>query len=177
MKYGTRQFSSPVNGVRGGLRPGISSILIVTLAVLLGACASLMKASSVDNGDRIKISQPQHGQQVAVFAGGCFWSMQALCSQLLGVEEAVPGYAGGHTASPSYEDVCSHTTGYAESVRVVFDPKVISYRQLLTIFFSDHDPTTLNRQGDDEGTNYRSAIFYRTAAQKADAADAVADTN
>ena len=159
------------------MRPVISSILIVTLAVLLGACASQMKASSVDNGDRIKISQPQHGQQVAVFAGGCFWSMQAMFSQLKGVEEAVPGYAGGHTASPSYEDVCSHTTGYAESVRVVFDPKVISYRQLLTIFFSDHDPTTLYRQGDDEGTNYRSAIFYRTAAQKADAADAVADTN
>jgi len=154
----------------------IYGAMILMLTVLLGACASNLKASA-DDSDRIKLSQPKSGQQVAIFAGGCFWSMQAMFGQIKGVQEVVPGYAGGKTSNPSYEDVCSHTTGYAESIRVVFDPKVISYRQLLTIFFSAHDPTQLNRQGDDEGTNYRSAIFYKTAAQKADALDAVADTN
>lgn len=159
------------------LRPLTYGALILTLAVLLGACASHTRASSADGVDRIHISQAAPGQQVAVLAGGCFWSMQAMFSQLRGVDEVVPGYAGGNTADPSYAEVCTHTTGYAESIRIVFDPKVISYRQLLTIFFSAHDPTTLNQQGDDEGTNYRSAIFYKNAAQKADALDAVADTN
>ena len=159
------------------LHPFVSGLLILALVALLGACASHTKASGADDSDRIKLSQPKSGQQVAYFAGGCFWSMQAMFGQLKGVQEVVPGYAGGKTSNPSYEDVCSHTTGYAETIRIVFDPKVVSYRQLLTIFFSAHDPTTLNRQGDDEGTNYRSAIFYKTAAQKADALDAVADTN
>src|SRR5579863_4670991 len=115
------------------LRPIIYGALILMLTLLLGACAANLKASADDN-DRIKTSAPQHGQQVAILAGGCFWAMQAMFGQLKGVQEVVPGYAGGKTSNPSYDEVCSHTTGYAESIRVVFDPKVVSYRQLLTIF-------------------------------------------
>jgi peptide-methionine (S)-S-oxide reductase len=161
----------------GGIRALVSGALIIAVVFALGACASNLRASASGENDRIHISHPAPGQEVAVLAGGCFWSMQAMFSQLKGVDEVVPGYAGGHTPSPTYDQVCTHTTGYAESIRIVFDPKVISYRQLLTIYFTAHDPTTLNRQGDDEGTNYRSAIFYKTPAQKADALDAVRETN
>jgi peptide-methionine (S)-S-oxide reductase len=159
------------------LRPLTAGVIIFVIAVMLGACALHSRASDNNVTGRIHTSQPANGEQVAVLAGGCFWAMQAMFSQIKGVNEVVPGYAGGKTPSPTYEEVCTHTTGYAETIRIVFDPKVVSYRQLLTIYFSAHDPTTLNRQGDDEGTNYRSAIFYKTPGQKADALDAVADTN
>jgi peptide-methionine (S)-S-oxide reductase len=103
----------------------------------------------------------------AVFAGGCFWGVEAVFEHLKGVRSAESGYAGGATASPSYEQVSSGTTGHAESVRVVYDPAQISYGELLQVFFRvAHDPTQLNRQGPDHGTQYRSAIFYRSDAQK-----------
>lgn len=158
------------------LRGLTSGALLLTIVLAIGACASHVRASG-EAVDRIPTSTPAQGQQVAVLAGGCFWAMQAMFSQLKGVDEVVPGYAGGQTPNPTYDQVCTHTTGYAESIRIVFDPKVISYRQLLTIFFTAHDPTTLDRQGDDEGTNYRSAIFYMTPEQRVDALDAVRDTN
>ncbi len=104
---------------------------------------------------------PAGGDAVAVFAGGCFWGVQAVFEHIKGVKSATSGYAGGTARSPSYEDVSSGTTGHAESVRVVYDPKVVSYGDLLRVFFSvAHDPTQLNRQGPDVGPNYRSAIFY-----------------
>jgi peptide-methionine (S)-S-oxide reductase len=107
----------------------------------------------------------------AVFAGGCFWGVEAVFEHVNGVVSATSGYAGGTVASPDYEQVSSGTTGHAESVRVVYDPARISYRQLLEVFFSvAHDPTQLNRQGPDFGTQYRSAIFYRDAAQRTAAA-------
>jgi peptide-methionine (S)-S-oxide reductase len=107
------------------------------------------------------------GDAVAVFAGGCFWGIEAVFEHLKGVKNAVSGYAGGSSASPSYEDVSSGTTGHAESVRVVYDPSQISYGQLLQIFFSvAHDPTQLNRQGPDEGSQYRSIVFYDNPEQK-----------
>ena len=106
------------------------------------------------------------GKDVAVVAGGCFWCTEAIFTELKGVEKVEPGYSGGFEANPSYQDVCTGTTGHAESIRIVFDPKLISYHDLLAVFFTTHDPTTLNRQGNDEGTQYRSSIFYHSQEQK-----------
>ena len=104
--------------------------------------------------------------QTATLAGGCFWCLEAVYDELKGVESVESGYAGGHVQNPSYRAVCTGTTGHAEAVQIVFDPQVISYEDLLRVFFSIHDPTTLNRQGADVGTQYRSAIFYHDEAQK-----------
>jgi peptide-methionine (S)-S-oxide reductase len=107
------------------------------------------------------------GEETAVFAGGCFWGIEAVFEHIKGVKSAVSGYAGGTPANPDYELVSSGMTGHAESVQVVFDPSVVSYATLLRVFFSvAHDPTQLNRQGPDTGTQYRSEIFYATPAQK-----------
>jgi peptide-methionine (S)-S-oxide reductase len=106
-------------------------------------------------------------KEIATLAGGCFWCMEAVFDQLQGVLSVESGYSGGHVANPSYQQVCSETTGHAEAVQISFDPALISYKDLLNIFFSVHDPTTLNRQGNDVGTSYRSAIFYHSADQKA----------
>ena len=104
--------------------------------------------------------------EVATLAGGCFWCLEAVFDQLKGVESVESGYMGGKTPKPNYEDVCSGTTGHAEVVRVSFDPDVLPYEDLLGVFFTIHDPTTLNRQGNDVGTQYRSAIFTHSAEQE-----------
>lgn len=114
-------------------------------------------------------SSPQQtlgSREIATFGGGCFWCTEAIFLELRGVEKVESGYSGGAVPNPTYEQVCEGDTGHAEVVNVTFDPDVISYRQLLNIFFTVHDPTTLNRQGADEGTQYRSVIFYRNAEQK-----------
>lgn len=105
--------------------------------------------------------------EFATFGGGCFWCVEAVFELLPGVKSVVSGYAGGHVRQPTYELVCTGTTGHAEVVRIEFDPTVVSYARLVEVFFEAHDPTTLNRQGADEGTQYRSVIFYHDAAQKA----------
>lgn len=97
---------------------------------------------------------------IAVFGGGCFWCTEAVFDELRGVHSVVSGYAGGTTKNPTYEQVCSGSTGHAEVIKIEFDPDEISFRDLMTVFFATHDPTTLNRQGNDSGTQYRSAIFY-----------------
>lgn len=112
-------------------------------------------------------------REVATLAGGCFWCLEAVYDQLRGVEDVVSGYSGGTVPNPTYEQVCTGTTGHAEVVQVTFDPAVIAYRDLLDVFFTIHDPTTLNRQGGDVGTQYRSAIFYHTSEQKATAEQVV----
>ena len=109
----------------------------------------------------------QSGQEVAILGGGCFWCLEAVYKELRGVVSVTSGYAGGHVDNPSYEQVCGKKTGHAEVVKVVFDPKELSYADLLRVFFTIHDPTTLNRQGHDVGTQYRSAIFYHDDAQRA----------
>ncbi len=105
----------------------------------------------------------------AVFGGGCFWCTEAVFAELKGVISVMPGYAGGTTKNPTYEEVCSGRSGHAEVTRVEYDPSEIAYKDLLTVFFATHDPTTLNRQGNDVGTQYRSAVFYTTPAQKEEA--------
>lgn len=115
----------------------------------------------------------QGSLETATLAGGCFWCTEAIFSQLRGVKSVEPGYSGGATPNPSYEDVCTGRTGHAEAIQVVFDPSVLSFRDLLVVFFSTHDPTTPNRQGHDVGTQYRSAVFYHTPQQLATAQEVV----
>jgi peptide-methionine (S)-S-oxide reductase len=111
-----------------------------------------------------------HGKtEVATLAGGCFWCLEAVYDRLEGVISVESGYMGGHTPNPTYKRVCDGDTGHAEVVQVRYDPQTVSYRELLEVFFSIHDPTTLNRQGNDVGTQYRSAIFYHSPGQKAEA--------
>ncbi len=113
--------------------------------------------------------------EVATLAGGCFWCLEAVYDQLKGVKNVQSGYSGGHVPKPSYKQVCTGTTGHAEVVQITFDPQIISFKDLLDIFFTIHDPTTLNRQGNDVGTQYRSAIFYHTPEQKAVAEQTISD--
>jgi peptide-methionine (S)-S-oxide reductase len=125
-----------------------------------------------------KIDVPAaRGNQVAVLAGGCFWGMEGVFEHVKGVRNVVSGYAGGRAADASYEKVGSETTGHAESVRIVFDPNVVSYGQLLRIYFASHDPTQLNRQTPDSGPSYRSAIFPQNEAQRRAATAYVAQLN
>jgi peptide-methionine (S)-S-oxide reductase len=112
-------------------------------------------------------------EETAILAGGCFWCLEGVYQEMEGVRRVESGYTGGHTPDPSYEAVCSGGTGHAEAVRVVFDPDVASYREILEVFFAIHDPTTLNRQGNDMGTQYRSAIFYLDERQREVAEDVI----
>lgn len=116
--------------------------------------------------DKRMSGQSDDSFDVATVGGGCFWCIEAVYSELNGVVKAESGYSGGTVSNPSYEDVCTDETGHAEVVQVTFDPKVISYKEILQVFFSVHDPTTLNRQGADVGTQYRSVIFYHNESQK-----------
>ena len=114
------------------------------------------------------------GKEIADLAGGCFWCLEAVYDGMKGVESVESGYMGGHTPNPTYEEVCGGDSGHAEVVRISFDPAVVSFKDLLDVFFVIHDPTTLNRQGNDVGTQYRSAVFYHTPQQKAQAEEAIA---
>ena len=113
-------------------------------------------------------------QETATLAGGCFWCLEAVYDQMKGVASVESGYTGGHVDHPNYEAVCGGSTGHAEAVRITFDPALVTYRELLEVFFVIHDPTTLNRQGHDIGTQYRSAIFYHSAEQKQVAEEVIA---
>ncbi len=135
----------------------LTSILIVGYAQAQGSKADESFA---------KIPQPAGNEKVATFAGGCFWSLSESLSELKGVNKVIAGYAGGHTKNPTYEDVCTKTTGHAEVVKVYYNPNLISYAILAQAFFYAHDPTTLNRQGPDEGSDYRSIAFYRSPEEE-----------
>ncbi|HMC13110.1 MAG TPA: peptide-methionine (S)-S-oxide reductase MsrA [Gallionellaceae bacterium] len=117
------------------------------------------------------------GRQVATFAGGCFWCLEAVFEQVCGVGGVVSGYTGGELPNPGYEAVCSGKTGHAEAVQITYDAEQITYEELLGIFFSIHDPTTPNRQGNDAGTQYRSAIFYHGDGQRKEAEAMIAELN
>jgi len=115
------------------------------------------------------MDQITDGNEVATLAGGCFWCLEAVFDDLKGVEDVVSGYSGGKFPNPTYQQVCTGATGHAEVIQVTFDPARISYKDILEVFFTIHDPTTLNRQGGDVGTQYRSAIFFHSPEQKATA--------
>ncbi len=121
------------------------------------------------------MDQAQPHTELATLAGGCFWCLEAVFADLRGVEHVESGYAGGKVPSPTYQQVCRGTTGHAEVVQITFDPSVISFRELLEIFFTIHDPTTLNRQGADHGTQYRSAIFFHSPEQEQTAKQVIAE--
>lgn len=116
-------------------------------------------------------------REVATLGGGCFWCTEAVFDRLQGVIDVVSGYSGGRQPNPTYEQVCSGATGHAEVVQITFDPNVISFRELLEVFFTIHDPTTLNRQGADVGTQYRSVIFYHSPEQRETAEQVIAELN
>ena len=124
-----------------------------------------------------KMSSMKDQLSTATFGNGCFWCTEAIFQQLKGVETVVPGYTGGEVKNPTYKAVCAGTTGHAEVIQITYDPQIISYRELLDVFFYTHDPTTLNRQGYDVGTQYRSAIFYNDKEQKEAAEKIIQELN
>ena len=130
--------------------------------LLFVGCAN----GQTNRADFAALPQPKGDEKVATFGGGCFWSMSEAMSELKGVNKVISGYAGGNTKNPTYEQVSTRTTGHAECVQIYYDPKVISYATLVHAFFFAHDPTELNYQGPDEGTDYRSIAFYRTPEEK-----------
>ncbi len=131
--------------------------------------------SNKSTGSDKKISMQNIKLDTATFGAGCFWCVEAIFSELNGVESVVPGYSNGNVDNPDYKMVCTGNTGYAEVCQIVYDPKVISFAELLEVFWTTHDPTTLNRQGNDIGTQYRSAIFYHSEEQKKIALDSKAN--
>lgn len=140
---------------------------IVLLMLFIANCAVAFAATGNAHGKQPVIGNA-HGPKLdtATFATGCFWCTEAKFQQLKGVKKVISGFSGGHVANPTYEQVCTGTTGHAEACNIIYDPAQISFDELLEAFFVAHDPTQLNRQGNDVGTQYRSAIFYHNAAQK-----------
>jgi peptide-methionine (S)-S-oxide reductase len=141
----------------------IIPVVLITL-ILIFSFSACKAAESVSPANQESLAV--EGYEVAILGGGCFWSMEASFSQLMGVQDAEAGYAGGEEENPTYEAVSSKQTGHAEVVKVVFDPEVISYEKLLEVYFYVHDPTTLNRQGNDVGAQYRSIILYTSSQQE-----------
>ena len=138
------------------------------LSLILVSCNAGNSQNETDMEQDDKVV-PGDGTAVATLGGGCFWCLEAIFQQLEGVEKVESGYSGGTVKNPSYREVCTGRTGHAEVVQIHFDPKVISYGDLLAVFFATHDPTTLNRQGADVGTQYRSAIYFHTDEQQEEA--------
>ncbi|MEO6151092.1 MAG: peptide-methionine (S)-S-oxide reductase MsrA [Mucilaginibacter sp.] len=151
-------------------------LFIATLFLFIGCANGQPKAGAGDE-DMAGMPAPKPGEKLATFGGGCFWSMSEALSELKGVTKVISGYAGGKTKNPTYEDVCTRTTGHAEVVQVYYDPKIISFEKIAQGFFAAHDPTTVDRQGPDEGDDYRSIAFYRTPEEKAILMKVVAAVN
>ena len=159
----------------------LSIVLAAVVAIGCGVAASSASRPDIDIAAVAptpeKPADTKSGQETAVFAGGCFWGMEGVFEHVKGVTDVKSGFSGGKKKNPSYEQVSDGDTGHAESVKITFDPSKVSYTQLLTIFFSVHDPTEKNRQGPDVGTQYRSAIFYTNDDQKKIATDFIASIN
>ena len=134
----------------------------------------VIKANFLRKNSKVSIMS---NTQIAVFAGGCFWCTEPVFTQLKGVSKVVSGYIGGHTLNPTYKDICNGDTGHAEGIEITFDADIVSFETLLEIFFVSHDPTTPNRQGNDVGTQYRSAVFYQNEAQREATIKMIAEFN
>lgn len=155
----------------------IKSLLTVSLSVLLISCFGFSNKEESQQSDEKTLFIPQENTQVAYFASGCFWCVEAIFESVNGVEEAVSGYAGGNTLNPTYEKIGTGKTGHAETVAVYYNPKVVSFETLVTVFFGSHNPTTKNGQHPDYGTQYRSIAFYKTAKEKQIIEDAIKQLN
>lgn len=145
----------------------VSALLLVGCAV--GGIVALVGGGDPADARPAPLPPVPEGMEVATFGAGCFWCTEAIFLQLRGVHSVVSGYSGGHAPNPTYRQVCTGTTGHAEAVRIVFDPRVISYAELLEAFWQSHDPTTKDRQGNDRGPQYRSVVFYHSEAQRDEA--------
>lgn len=144
----------------------MKKLFLTFLASATLSCQSQEKRSIIsENKQPVKMNVTD-GLELATFAGGCFWCTEAVFLEIQGVKKVVSGYIGGTTKNPTYKDIGTGTTGHAEAIQITFDPKVVSFGELLEIFFATHDPTTLNRQGNDVGTQYRSEVFYYNDEQK-----------
>lgn len=152
----------------------MKKIIGIFLALLPFSFCAKENRINVPKSKEIKNMEIQNGLEVATFAGGCFWCTEAVFLELNGVKKVVSGYIGGNTVKPTYKDICNGDTGHAEAIEITFDPSQISFGELLEIFFATHDPTTLNRQGNDVGTQYRSEIFYHNPTQKQVSEDYIA---
>jgi peptide-methionine (S)-S-oxide reductase len=156
------------------MKTGLIAISVAAVAVAFGI--TVAQNGQVTPKPKQEVQEkPMEGTETLVVAGGCFWCVEAIYEELRGVVKVESGYTGGQTVNPSYEQVCTGATGHAEAVKITFDPKVITEDDLLHIFFTTHDPTTLNRQGPDEGTQYRSAVFFKDEAEKALAVKVIKD--
>lgn len=140
--------------------------LSIILSFIFSSCTAKEKPVVKEEFKEPVKTKVKEGMEVATFAGGCFWCTEAVFLEIKGVEKVVSGYIGGKTVNPTYKDICTGETGHAEAIQITFNPNEVAYEDLLEIFFGTHDPTTLNRQGADVGTQYRSEIFYHSEAQK-----------
>lgn len=140
--------------------------LSLVLSLIFSSCTAKEKPFVKEEFKEPVKVKVKEGMEVATFAGGCFWCTEAVFLEIKGVEKVVSGYIGGKTKNPTYKDICTGETGHAEAIQITFNPNEVAYEDLLEVFFGTHDPTTLNRQGADVGTQYRSAIFYHSEAQK-----------
>ncbi|MDQ0476785.1 MULTISPECIES: peptide-methionine (S)-S-oxide reductase MsrA [Chryseobacterium] len=147
----------------------MKKLLILIISIFLISCNGQENKKLVTNNKKMD----KQNLEYLTFGGGCFWCVESCFNLLKGVDKVISGYSGGHKENPTYEEVCTGETGHAEVVQIAYDPKIISYEQLMDVFFFLHDPTTLNRQGNDIGTQYRSVIFYKDDAEKAKAEQAL----
>lgn len=143
----------------------VKLIVLFFCSIVISCTAKEKPIVKAEFKEPIKLNVTE-GMEIATFAGGCFWCTEAVFLDIKGVEKVVSGYIGGVTKNPTYKEICTGTTGHAEAIQITFDPAQVAYEDLLEIFFATHDPTTLNRQGADVGTQYRSEIFYHSLAQK-----------
>ena len=149
--------------------------LFFCLSAIAMACSPVPQKAQTTTNQPIINKMDLKGKEVATLAGGCFWCVEAIFTELKGVESVTSGYTSGKVKNPTYKEVCSGATGHAEATEIVFDPAIISFQQILEVFLTVHDPTTLNRQGNDVGTQYRSGIYYHSPEQKATAEAVIKD--